>query len=66
MQSSNPLAIFYNDMSVLEYHHSAKAFEIALKAETNVFAGMSNEQYREARKLIISMVVATGVYVHIC
>ncbi|KAI8822980.1 uncharacterized protein EV422DRAFT_386969 [Fimicolochytrium jonesii] len=64
VQSSHPLAIFYNDMSVLEFHHSAKAFEIARRPETNVFVGLSNEQYREARKLIISMVAATDMSQH--
>ncbi|TPX56328.1 hypothetical protein PhCBS80983_g04612 [Powellomyces hirtus] len=64
VQSSHPLAIFYNDMSVLEFHHAAKAFEIAKRPETNVFDGLTNEQYRESRKLIISMVVATDMSQH--
>ncbi|KNC99177.1 serine/threonine protein kinase [Spizellomyces punctatus DAOM BR117] len=64
VQSSHPLAIFYNDMSVLEFHHAAKAFEIAQQPETNVFDGLNNDQYREARKLIISMVVATDMAQH--
>ncbi|KAJ3158990.1 hypothetical protein HDU86_002159 [Geranomyces michiganensis] len=64
VQSSHPLAIFYNDVSVLEFHHASKAFEIARRPETNVFEGLSNEQYRESRKLIISMVVATDMSQH--
>ncbi|KAJ3013029.1 hypothetical protein HKX48_005960 [Thoreauomyces humboldtii] len=64
VQSSHPLAIFYNDMSVLEFHHAAKAFEIARRPETNVFDSLTNEQQRESRKLIISMVVATDMSQH--
>ncbi|KAJ3182812.1 hypothetical protein HDU85_002415 [Gaertneriomyces sp. JEL0708] len=64
VQSSHPLAIFYNDMSVLEYHHAAKAFEVSLEAETNLFDGIPNDQYRELRKLIINMVVATDMSQH--
>ncbi|KAJ3160525.1 hypothetical protein HDU88_007936 [Geranomyces variabilis] len=64
VQSSHPLAIFYNDVSVLEFHHASKAFEIARRPETNVFDGLTNEQYRESRKLIISMVVATDMSQH--
>ncbi|KAJ3036722.1 hypothetical protein HDV00_002435 [Rhizophlyctis rosea] len=64
VQTTHPLAIFYNDTSVLEFHHASKAFDIAQKPETNIFDGLDNDRYREARKLIISMVVATDMAQH--
>ncbi|KAJ3290854.1 High affinity cAMP-specific 3',5'-cyclic phosphodiesterase 7A [Borealophlyctis nickersoniae] len=64
VQTSHPLAIFYNDISVLEYHHAAKAFEIAGNPDTGIFSGLPTDVYREARKLIINMVVATDMAQH--
>ncbi|KAJ3332434.1 hypothetical protein HDU76_000247 [Blyttiomyces sp. JEL0837] len=64
VQSSHPLAIFYNDISVLEYHHASKAFEIAQAPETDIFAAFKPEHRKELRKLIIAMVVATDMSKH--
>ncbi|KAI8846515.1 hypothetical protein BC829DRAFT_363426 [Chytridium lagenaria] len=62
VQSSHPLAILYNDMSVLEYHHASRAFDICRKKEMDIFATFSVEDRKTVRKLIVSMVVATGTY----
>ncbi|KAJ1536162.1 High affinity cAMP-specific and IBMX-insensitive 3',5'-cyclic phosphodiesterase 8A [Nowakowskiella sp. JEL0078] len=64
IQTQNPLAIFYNDISVLEYHHAAKAFQIAKDEESNIFKGMSSDQVKEVRKYIINMVIATDMAQH--
>lgn len=62
VQSGHKLAIMYNDLSVLEFHHASKAFQIASRSECNIFSGMASDQIRDVRKLVIGMVVATGVY----
>ncbi len=64
IQTKAPLAILYSDQSVLEYHHCARAFEIAANDDANIFHGLSQEQYREMRKLITSMVLATDMAKH--
>ncbi|KAJ3213639.1 cAMP-specific 3',5'-cyclic phosphodiesterase 4D [Dinochytrium kinnereticum] len=64
VQSSHPLAILYNDMSVLEFHHASRAFDICKKKETDIFATFSSEDRKTVRKLIISMVIATDMAQH--
>jgi cAMP-specific phosphodiesterase 4 len=61
IQSQHKMAILYNDISVLEYHHASRSFEIASTAETNIFKTFTKAQCSEIRKLIIGMVVATGI-----
>ncbi|KAI8611413.1 hypothetical protein BC830DRAFT_1068825, partial [Chytriomyces sp. MP71] len=64
IQSSHPLAILYNDLSVLEYHHASKAFEIMQKPQTNIFAKFPADQKRDVRKQMINMVIATDMSQH--
>ncbi|KAI9345013.1 hypothetical protein BDR26DRAFT_1005825 [Obelidium mucronatum] len=64
IQSSHPLAILYNDLSVLEYHHASKAFEIMQKPGMNIFAHFPNDQKRDIRKQMINMVIATDMSQH--
>jgi cAMP-specific phosphodiesterase 4 len=61
VQIQHPLAKMYNDTAVLESHHVARAFEIAHSENHNIFSTMTSEQYRHVRKLIISIVLATGI-----
>lgn len=51
----------YNDTAVLESHHVARAFEIASLPGLNIFESMTPDQYRQSRKMIISIVLATGI-----
>ncbi|KAJ3142635.1 cAMP-specific 3',5'-cyclic phosphodiesterase 4D, partial [Irineochytrium annulatum] len=64
IQSSHPLAVFYNDLSVLEFHHASRAFEIAANAETNIFESFTLEDRKAIRKMVIAMVVATDLTKH--
>lgn len=43
------LARLYNDRSVLENHHCAKAFEIFDQSETSILQNLSAVDYREFR-----------------
>ncbi len=55
----------YNDLGVLENHHAATAFQIAKRKDCNIFQGLEKEQYRELRKMIVAMVLATDMSNHL-
>lgn len=61
VQTGQNIAVLYNDQSVLEFHHASRAFQIAMIPDSNIFSGIPIEQYREIRKLVVNMVVATGI-----
>ncbi|KAE8592159.1 hypothetical protein XENTR_v10018663 [Xenopus tropicalis] len=45
------LAIRYNDMSPLENHHCAVAFQILAQPENNIFANITPELFKQIRQL---------------
>ncbi|KAJ3195451.1 High affinity cAMP-specific 3',5'-cyclic phosphodiesterase 7A [Irineochytrium annulatum] len=66
INSSSPLAIRYNDQSVLENHHCAKAFEIMMSPDSNcnILSTLSPEKFKQVRSCILSMVLATDMAGH--
>ncbi|CAM1319946.1 PDE8A (predicted) [Pycnogonum litorale] len=63
--SNNQLAILYNDLSVLESHHSALAFNLTTSNErVNIFKNLDRDTYRSLRKSIVDMVLATEMNKH--
>ncbi|EDV25625.1 High affinity cGMP-specific 3',5'-cyclic phosphodiesterase 9A [Trichoplax sp. H2] len=64
INAKTELAIRYNDISPLENHHCAVCFKILNKPECNVFANTSESVYREIRKGIISLILATDMAKH--
>ncbi|KAI8900395.1 hypothetical protein BC833DRAFT_275237 [Globomyces pollinis-pini] len=62
VQINHPLSVMYNDIAILESHHVARAFEIAKLPGMNIFESMSPDQFRQSRKMIISIVLATGKF----
>ncbi|XP_035226454.1 high affinity cAMP-specific and IBMX-insensitive 3',5'-cyclic phosphodiesterase 8B-like isoform X2 [Stegodyphus dumicola] len=63
--TGNELAILYNDLSVLESHHSAHSFKLAMSSEkVNIFQNLSKDAYKEVRRSIIDMVLATEMTKH--
>ncbi|KAH7963258.1 hypothetical protein HPB52_020348 [Rhipicephalus sanguineus] len=63
--SQDPLAILYNDRSVLETHHAALGFKLTLSDEkVNIFQNMERDVYRSVRASIIDMVLATEMTKH--
>eukprot|EP00128_Syssomonas_multiformis_P005224 Colp12_sorted_trinity150504_noHs@22401 len=64
INTSDPLAVFYNDKSVLENHHCAAGFMIMKKEECNIFSNVTREQYRELRDAIVTAVMATDAAMH--
>lgn len=63
--AGSELAILYNDIAVLESHHSALAFKVTAKDEiSNIFKGLDIEEFRNIRQSIIDMVMATEMTRH--
>lgn len=62
VNASTELAIVYNDMSVLENHHSAMATR--LMKETNILRGVPAEQMRKLRTSFVDNVLATDMTKH--
>jgi len=58
------LALQYNDRSPLENMHCAKLYTIVANPETNVFSSMTKEQYKEARKCCIEVILHTDMVLH--
>jgi len=58
------LALRYNDRSVLENHHCSLAFTLLKKPENDIFCGLTEEQRKEVRNLIIVCVLATDLAHH--
>lgn len=46
------LAIRYNDISPLENHHCAVAFQILSNPETNIFSNVDKDTYKRVRAVI--------------
>ncbi|XP_031549446.1 high affinity cGMP-specific 3',5'-cyclic phosphodiesterase 9A-like, partial [Actinia tenebrosa] len=58
------LPIRYNDISPLENHHAAIAFDILGRPECNIFANISNERFKKIRQEIIMLILATDMARH--
>jgi CheY-like chemotaxis protein len=62
--TQDELALTYNDRSVLENHHATIAFRLFSKEKYNILEGLNEEQYREFRKVVIQVVLATDMASH--
>jgi len=64
MEVQHELAVRYNDRSPLENMHCAKLFQLLCQPGVNLFSSINPEQYKEARKNIILMILHTDVCQH--
>ena len=64
MLTGHKLAVRYNDQSILENYHVAKAFNLTENENLNIFKEFTKEEYRSIRKLMISAVLATDMSKH--
>jgi hypothetical protein len=64
VNSSSPLAIRYNDIAVLESYHCAKAFEVFHALNMGIFNGITADQRKYIRKIMISAVLSTDMTTH--
>ncbi|XP_044858492.1 high affinity cGMP-specific 3',5'-cyclic phosphodiesterase 9A isoform X2 [Mauremys mutica] len=58
------LAVRYNDISPLENHHCAVAFQIIAQPECNIFSNVTQEQFKRIRQGIITLILATDMARH--
>jgi hypothetical protein len=64
VNAETKLAILYNDISVLENHHCALAFDMFKKADTNVFEDMAVASRKSVRKTMIELILSTDMSIH--
>lgn len=64
VNSSSPLAIRYNDIAVLESYHCARAFEVLHALNMGIFSGLTVDQRKYVRKIMISAVLSTDMTTH--
>ncbi|XP_066274897.1 high affinity cAMP-specific and IBMX-insensitive 3',5'-cyclic phosphodiesterase 8B-like isoform X6 [Branchiostoma lanceolatum] len=63
--ASSELATLYNDVAVLESHHSALTFQLTWRDDRcNIFKNLSRDDYRMLRQQIIDMILATEMTRH--
>lgn len=63
--TSNSLALRYNDRSILENHHCARAFLLMRKPETEILTGLTDLEYRELRKIVVNCILSTDMLKHV-
>lgn len=65
VSSRDPLALTYNDASVLENRHVACLYAVVeRKPEVNVFSGLDAATWKEVRRLVIAAVLHTDMTQH--
>ena len=64
INSRSPLAINYNDKSVLENYHSSLTFKILEKADCNIFEDLGSAMFKSIRKLILECILNTDMALH--
>jgi hypothetical protein len=64
INAETPLALLYNDKSVLENHHCALAFEIFKLPSANIFVDVPSEFRKCIRKSMIEMILSTDMMTH--
>jgi len=64
-QTKDPLAILYNDRSILENHHCAISFSILFKEQNNFLEHLDKEKFNDFRETVISLVLATDLAEHV-
>ena len=61
----SPLALLYNDKSVLENHHVSYLFRVMKDfPESNILGNLSRDDFMEFRQLVVDMILATDMSFH--
>jgi len=64
VNAQTELAIKYNDMSVLENHHSSLTFRVLQDPECNILQNLNEDQKKEIRRTMIQLILATDMSSH--
>ena len=58
------LSTRYSDQSVLERHHIASSFDVMLDPKSSLLGGLTEDDYRTVRKLMVDLVLFTDLAKH--
>lgn len=64
VNTRSPLALLYNDQSVLENHHAASTFRILERPAFNILSSLSQAEYRAVRSRITLGILSTDMTGH--
>eukprot|EP01034_Spumella_vulgaris_P030245 gene30245-37425_t len=64
VNSKHELALIHNDQSPLENMHCSVLYQILGKSTTNIFVNLSEAQWRESRKIILTVILGTDMSHH--
>lgn len=64
VKTKHQLAIQHNDRSPLENMHCVVLYELLNKDKTNIFLNLDEKQWREARKVILTIILGTDMSHH--
>lgn len=64
VKSKHELALKHNDISPLENMHCSVLYEVLSKSETNIFGELTEQQWRDARKIIVCCILGTDSGLH--
>ena len=64
VSTGSRLALMYNDVSVLENHHAATISTLLATKENDVLSGLTADERRHVRKLMIKGILATDMAKH--
>lgn len=64
VKSKHELALRHNDRSPLENMHCTVLYEVTSKESQNIFGGLTEKDWRDARKIIITIVLGTDMSHH--
>lgn len=64
INDKSPIAIAYNDISVLENYHVAESFKVMMKEENNLLCNLSLPQWRHVRRRMIDCILYTDMANH--
>ena len=64
VNAKTPLALMYNDQSVLENHHASLAYHIIRKDESGIFKHLPSKDQVLLRKYIVKAILSTDMAVH--
>jgi hypothetical protein len=64
VNTSNPLALLYNDKAVLECYHVSAAFQLLMKPEYNFLSQLPRAEFQAFREMVVEMVLATDLSQH--
>jgi hypothetical protein len=59
VETSHELALRYNDKSPLENMHCARLFDFVSVPKSNIFSGLSKQQFQDVRKICIDAILHT-------